>query len=59
MRHNRVKHLLAAEKTNSKPDPIAGLMRLLERDDRGKIWAFSHGRKESYEKPARDAAGSG
>ena len=53
MRHNRVKHLLAAEKTNSKPDPIAGLMRLLERDDRGKIWAFSHGRNSSYERTRR------
>jgi len=53
MRHNRVQHLLAAEKTKSKPDPIAGLMRLLERDDRGKIWAFSHGRNSSYERTRR------
>jgi len=52
MRHNRVQYLPAGAKR--KPDPFAGLRRLLEREERGKIWAFSHGRNESYERTRVD-----
>mgnify|MGYP003624957211 CR=1 FL=1 len=49
MRTNRVQHLLE-EKAKRAPNPFAGLRRLLEREERGKIWAWKHGRNQSYER---------
>ena len=49
MRTNREQHLLE-EKDKRVLDPFAGLRRLLEREERGKVWAWKHGRNESYER---------
>lgn len=52
MRQTREQHL-EQERGKRVLDPFAGLRRLLEREERGKIWAFRHGRNSSYERTRR------